>query len=102
MLRISVHDENRSTGFAIEGKLTAPGAMELEKVWQAAIAARPLRPIVVSLVRVTFIDLEGKELLIRMRRQGVRLVPTGCLMTATVEQIEAEVANENMSSQTST
>lgn len=102
MLRISVHDENASTGFTIEGKLTAPGATELEKVWQVAVAARPSRPMVVSLVRVTFIDREGRELLIRMRRQGVKLVPTGCLMKATVDQIEAEVANESMSSQTST
>jgi anti-anti-sigma regulatory factor len=95
MLRISVHDETASTAFTIEGKLTAPGATELEKVWQAAITARPSRPIVVSLVRVTFVDAAGKELLIRMRRQGVKLAPTGCLMKATVEQIEAEVAGES-------
>jgi anti-anti-sigma regulatory factor len=92
MLRIGVHDEGESTSFTIEGKLTARSAMELEKCWQEAIAARPLRPIVVKLVAVTFVDIECRELLTRMRQQGVKLVPTGYLMKTIVEQIEAELA----------
>jgi len=68
--------------------------MELEKCWQESIAAQPLRPIVVKLAEVTFIDFECRELLTRMRRQGVKLVPTGFLMNTIVEQIEAEVAKE--------
>lgn len=94
MLRIGIHEGRESTSFTIEGKLTALGAIELEKCWRTAIAAEPLRSIVVNLATVTFIDLECKKLLIRMRRQGVKLVPTGCLMRAIVEQIEAEVAQE--------
>lgn len=92
MLRIGVHDEIGSTGFTIEGKLTRTGVTELEKCWQTVITADSSKPIIVYLVRVNFIDAAGMELLIRMRRQGVRLVPTGCLMQTIVEQIDGEVA----------
>jgi len=98
MLRIGVQDEGESTIFMIEGKLTAPSTIELEKCWQEAKGARPLRHFVVKLAAVTFIDSESRELLARMRRQGVNLVPTGCLMKAIVEQIEAQVTRERLSS----
>ncbi len=94
MLRIGVDDESDSTSFTIEGKLTAPSAMELEKCWQAVIAAEPSRSVVVKLAAVTFVDFESRELLTRMRREGVKLMPTGCLMKAIVAQIEAEVAKD--------
>jgi hypothetical protein len=94
MLRIGVHDENEAANLTIEGKLTAPVAMELERCWQTLIAVEPSRSVVVKLASVTFVDFECRELLTRMRRQGVKLVPTGCLMKAIVEQIEAEVAQD--------
>jgi anti-anti-sigma regulatory factor len=94
MLRIGVYNEKESTGFVIEGKLATGGVTELEKCWQMVISADPLKPIVVNLVRVTFIDSKGRDLLVRMRRQGVSLVPTGCLMKAIVEQIELEIGKE--------
>ena len=91
MLRIGVHDEGEATIFTIEGKLTMPSAIELEKCWREARAGRPLRSYVVKLATVTFIDFESRKLLTRMRVQGVKLVPTGCLMKAIVEQIDAQV-----------
>lgn len=94
MLRIGVYNEKESTGFVIEGKLATDGVTELEKCWQMVISADPLKPVVVNLVRVTFIDSKGRELLVRMRRQGVSLIPTGCLMKAIVEQIELEIGKE--------
>jgi hypothetical protein len=102
MLRISVHDESEVTSILVEGKLTAAGAFELEKCWLALIERQPLRSIVVKLAAVTFMDVESRELLMRMRRQGVRLVPTGCLMKVLVDQIEAEVKKEHLAAQTGT
>ena len=98
MLRIAVHDNNNITNFTIEGKLTAPTANELERCWQTAAAAEPSKPIVVNLTAVTFIDSECRDLLTRMRRHGVKLVPHGCLMKSIVEQIEAELDTENRKS----
>jgi hypothetical protein len=102
MLRIGVYDETGSTGFVIEGKLATGGVTELEKCWQKVISVDPRKPVTVNLVRVTFIDSKGRDLLVRMRRQGVNLVPTGCLMKAIVEQIELEIGNESRASQTLT
>jgi ABC-type transporter Mla MlaB component len=94
MFRIGIHNDSESASLTIEGKLTRPCAIELEKCWQTVIAAEPLKSIVVNLAAVTFVDSECRELLIRMRRHGVKLVPTGCLMKAIVEQIEAEMAQD--------
>jgi hypothetical protein len=93
MLRINVHDDGKSTSFRIEGKLMADVAAELEGCWQAALEREPLRPLIVELAAVSFVDAESRELLTRMRRAGVRLVPTGCLMKAIVQQIEAKVTS---------
>lgn len=95
MLRIGVHDENELTRLTVEGKLTGRCADELEKCWQTVTTADPSKSIVVNLASVTFVDSESRELLVRMRRQGVELVPKGCLMRAIVEQIEAEVASDS-------
>jgi hypothetical protein len=94
MLRIHIHHGTEATSFIVEGKLAGPWVKELERCWDAAISSEPQRPIMVKLVAVTFIDAKGRELLARMCQQGSRLVPTGCLMKAIVEEIEAE-ANKN-------
>ena len=98
MLRIGIHDEGDLTTFSIEGKLTVPSAIELEQCWHEAKVARPSRNFVVKLTSVTFIDSESRELLTRMRRQGVKLVPRGCLMHSIVDQIEHQVAEKPFSS----
>jgi hypothetical protein len=95
MLRIETHHEAESTSFTVEGKLMGPWVTELEKCWQAATSTQPCRPILVNLIAVAFIDSQGRELLTRMLREGVSLVPRGCLMKAIVEEIEAEVRAGN-------
>lgn len=67
---------------------------ELEKCWRTATSSGPHRSILVNLVAVAFIDSQGRELLTRMHQQGARLVPSGCLMKAIVEEIEAAVSTE--------
>ena len=94
MLRISVRDEGESTSFKVEGKLTVDVASELEACWRAALERQPLKPLVVELTAVSFVDSESRELLTRMRRRGVSLVPTGFLMKAIVDQIETDIAKE--------
>ena len=95
MLRITFHDKAPVTHFVIEGKLVGPWVKELEMCWERVLAAEPSGPMLVNLTAVTFIDHEGRELLTRMRRQGVRLLSAGCLMNAIVAEIEAEVEQEN-------
>ena len=90
MLRITTHDQAETTSFEIEGKLVGPWVKELEKCWEGALAADPSRPMLVKLASVTFIDSEGRALLTRMRREGVRLLSRGVLINAVVAMIEAE------------
>jgi len=94
MLRIIVRDKGEATSFSVEGKLTADVASELEGCWQAALERQPLKPLVVELAAISFVDSESIDLLTRMRRRGVRLVPTGFLMKAIVDQIETDIAKE--------
>jgi anti-anti-sigma regulatory factor len=91
MLRIDTHDEDELTSFTVEGKLMGRWVKELEHCWQNLISSQPHRSIRVNLSAVAFVDSDGKELLIRMRRQGAVLVPTGCFMKVIVEEIESEV-----------
>jgi hypothetical protein len=54
----------------------------------------PLKPIIVKLAAVIHLDDQARELLARMRREGVRLIPTGSTMQAIVQQIESEIAED--------
>ena len=71
-----------------------PWVAVLEECWHTAVVERPGSAILVHLADVTFIDAAGKELLTRMHRQGVMLVPSGILMKAIVEEIEADVGRD--------
>ena len=88
MLRITTHDQAKVTSFVLEGKLVGPWVKELEKCWESASAADQSRRMLVNLAGVTFIDSDGRALLTRMRRQGVRLLSHGVLIDAIVAKIE--------------
>ena len=90
MLRITTHDQAPMTCFVLEGKLVGPWVKELEKCWEGALAADPSRAMLVNLAAVTFIDSDGRALLTRMRREGVRLLSHGVLIDAIVAKIEEE------------
>jgi hypothetical protein len=90
MLRIYMHDEVPVTSFVVEGKLVGPWVKELEKCWEGVVAAHPCRSMLVDLAHVTFIDSEGRALLTRMRRKGVKLLSSGVLINSIVADIEAQ------------
>jgi hypothetical protein len=94
MLRIETYLEPEGISFTIEGKLMGAWVSELEKCWQSATSDGSGKSIRVNLSKVAFIDLQGRALLTRMHRQGAKLVPSGCLMKAIVEEIEAAVRIE--------
>jgi ABC-type transporter Mla MlaB component len=90
MLRIYVHDEVPVTSLVVEGKLVGPWVEELDKCWESVVAAHPRRSMLVDLAHVTFIDSEGRALLTRMRRKGVKLLSSGVLINSIVADIEAQ------------
>lgn len=90
MLRIYIHDQVPVTSFVLEGKLVGQWVYELEKCWLSALVAHPSRTVLVDLADVSFIDHEGRALLGRMRQKGARLLSTGVLINAIVDQIDSE------------
>lgn len=72
MLRVTRNDAENGATLMLEGKLSGPWVDELQKYW-AAYAMRP-EPIRVSLKEVTYVDGRGRDLLIRMEREGASLV----------------------------
>jgi hypothetical protein len=97
MFRIHIKRGSESTGLTIEGKLIGRWVTELEKCWRAEFYDESAKPIVVNLAAVWFVDVEGKELLTQMRRQGATLVAKGCLMKALVEDIETNLRSDRSS-----
>lgn len=79
MLRITTFDNDTETRFIVEGKLAGPWVAELERCWQAAASVQPGPPILVDLTAVSYVDLEGKELLTRMRGSGTEILVPGLM-----------------------
>ena len=87
MLRITVHDNQESLTFQLEGRLAGVWVKEVEQCWQSTLA-RQRKPILrVDLTGVTFIDDAGKACLAAMHRQGAELVAADCLTKEIVAEI---------------
>ena len=86
MLKITIHPEAGVTRLKLEGRLAGPWVEELDRCWREAAGAQQDH-VVVDLSGVTFIDLEGKELLTRMWQQGAKLHAVGCLTRCIVDEI---------------
>jgi hypothetical protein len=88
MLRIIVCDDHGSVRFGVEGSLTKPWAEELRKSWQE-VSASTAHPdsLLVELTAMTNIDSIGKEILMEMYQSGVKLVGSGIMTRAVIEEI---------------
>jgi ABC-type transporter Mla MlaB component len=63
MLKISNHDDEATT-FKLDGELAGSVVKRLECSWRMALDQG--RGVMIDLTNVTFIDSEGKDLLVRM------------------------------------
>ncbi|MCG3117291.1 MAG: hypothetical protein LLH30_16605 [Candidatus Manganitrophus sp. SA1] len=90
MLKITTETKTGMTKITLEGKLAGPWVNELALCWQAAAAQSP-NSVQVNLASVTFIDEEGKALLMEMYRSGVELVANGCMNRCVIEKIISSV-----------
>lgn len=89
MLKISIMPEGTGTKLLVEGRLVGPWVEELDRCWRE-LGVAPEGQVLLDLTGVTFVDAPGKALLARMRRGGVELRATGCLMRCIVEEIAKE------------
>ena len=87
MLRITVHENQGSLTFQLEGRLAGPWLRELEECWQSTLAQKRKPILRVDLTGVTFIDDAGKTCLAAMHRQGAELIAADCLTRDIVAEI---------------
>ena len=93
MLRIDIHQGKKVINLILAGKLMGPWVTELERCWNDLISAEPcplLLPIQVDLSKVTFIDEQGKQLVVQMCQSGTKLVGTGLIAGFFCREIEEE------------
>lgn len=86
MLKITSEQTSDSARLTLEGSLSGPWVIELERVWQQVKQAGTVAPVV-ELTDITFIAEEGRALLTRMWREGAALVANGCCTRHIVEEI---------------
>lgn len=87
MLRITVLNDARVTTFKMEGKLAQEWVIEAEKVWAEFAGTAQQQRISVDLCGVSFVDEPGRELLTRMHSSGAKLIGTGPMTSALIEEI---------------
>ncbi len=73
----------------MEGRLFSPWASELESAWERAQQAASGKKIVVDLSGMTFIDSNGKAVLMNMIGQGTKLVARGIYNQPIVEELKS-------------
>lgn len=88
MLRISVMNEPGISRMKLEGKLAHEWVDEARNAWAALSELNGETEIVVDLLNVSFVDDAGHELLAEMRHAGAKLMGSGPLMSALIDEIE--------------
>jgi hypothetical protein len=88
MLKITTKSEAERTTLELEGKLAGAWVDELERCWKDV---RHHPNVTVSLTAVTFIDGAGRNLLVRLHRDGAALQAAGCMTRCIVEEIVDEI-----------
>jgi ABC-type transporter Mla MlaB component len=86
MLKVTMFSEQRVNRLVVEGRLADPEASELARAWLQARVADPFKTMEVDLANVTYADERGRELLATMHRQGVRLVGSGVMTRALIDE----------------
>ena len=86
MLRKTVRDGERGAAFKLEGKLAQECVAEAEKAW-SEFSGLAHRERLVDLCGVSLVDDRARELLARMHASGAKLVGTGPVTNALIEEI---------------
>ena len=77
MLKISILDTPNYRRLVIEGKLFAPWASELTRVWRHAAADLNGRELVVDVKGLTAITEDGENVLLALMKEGARFRSAG-------------------------
>lgn len=93
MLRITVEEKPDKIVLHLEGKLAGPWVHELQSLWNHLQPLGQNRFFVVDLLRATYLDIPGRNLLLRMHQQGARFEAAGPMIASIVDEICRTKAN---------
>jgi len=68
MLRITPIQTRQTATLKLEGQVSGPWVEELRRCWDSLAQGKV--PVKINLRHVTFVDRPGRELLLRMEREG--------------------------------
>ena len=86
MLKVTMYTEQRVNRLVVEGRLVEPETSELTRIWLQACVADPIKTMEVDITDMTYADKGGRGLLATMHRQGVRLVGSGAMTRALIDE----------------
>src|SRR5512146_576605 len=89
MLRITVEQKADKVVLHLEGKLAGPWVHELRSLWTHLEPLRNKRKMAADLLRTTFLDVAGRNLLSEIHHRGVEFEAAGPLIAHIVEEIRS-------------
>src|SRR5260370_9789423 len=93
MLKITMHDGPEALTFQVEGKLVGAWAKELEQSCKTASSIRNRKALIVDLTEISYIDEDGKRVLVKLFGDGAVLRTAGAMTRAIVEEITGKSRN---------
>ena len=72
----------------LEGSITGPWVDELRKAWLTSTKMAGGQPMSIDLGAVSFVDARGRDLLLRMQREGVALKGASSFLRHVLEDRE--------------
>jgi hypothetical protein len=93
VLRITITDDPAVQRWSLQGRLSGPWVAQLKSSWTETHAARETRKCVVDLNGVTFVDLDGERVLMKMMKDGAEFLATGVYTRHLVETLGSRRRN---------
>lgn len=87
MLRISTLHEPNVVTLRLEGKVMRDWILEAHRAWLQVFDGKEL---IIDLSDVSFVDDSGRKLLAEMHAAGARLIGSGLMISALIEEIQRE------------
>ena len=87
MLRISKLNRPDAVTLQLEGKVVRDWTSEVRRIWLGISGGTK---VIVDLTEVWFVDEHGRELLEQMYAGGAKLVGSGPMIAALIEEIQSE------------
>ena len=90
MLKISILDKPSHRRLVVEGKLIAPWAAELSRVWREAKTDLDGRDVVID-VKCTAITEDGENVLLELMKEGARFRSSGVFTKQVLKRLARKI-----------